>query len=25
MEDISWTADEEAMFSCHDVPKVNAA
>ena len=25
MEDISWTGEEELMFSSHESPKVNAA
>ena len=25
MEDISWTGEEEMMFSSHEIPKVNAA
>ncbi len=25
MENISWTGEEELMFSSHDVPKINAA
>ena len=25
MENISWTGEEELMFSSHEVPKINAA
>lgn len=25
MEDLSWTGEEELMFSSHDTPKINAA
>lgn len=25
MDEISWTGEEEAMFTYHDIPKINAA